>query len=209
MQCLSAARGMYVCSVNRGCDIVQDFPGGLKWLSALTHCFVCSKEGMSRWPSKPVERLFFRKRVLRVMETHTKIHVCTTYWMEKRNAFQTIHNLYSLSFDLIFQCGLTSFTKGVLLPALLFQGSLCRQQPTKLISRPEKTKPSHIPRVQFAVTLEGCGLGFEPCLLTVWRVMCSSADVSPAVPMICSKVEYREHFLFLAQRLKLKCNDIW
>jgi len=36
----------------------------------------------------------------------------------------------------------------------------------KLISYPEKTKQSHIPRVQFAVTSEVCELGFGPCLLT-------------------------------------------
>lgn len=41
----------------------------------------------------------------------------------------------------------------------------------------------------------------------VWTVMCSGGDVSPALPKICSKVEYREHFLFLAQKPELKCHD--
>ncbi|KAG5847683.1 hypothetical protein ANANG_G00128780 [Anguilla anguilla] len=40
------------------------------------------------------------------------------------------------------------------------------QLPAKLISFPEKTKLSHIPRVQFAVTSEVCELGFESCLST-------------------------------------------
>lgn len=52
VKCLSATRGTYVtgvvCSINHACDIMQDFPGGLKQVSVLTHCFVCSKEGMSR-----------------------------------------------------------------------------------------------------------------------------------------------------------------
>lgn len=40
----------------------------------------------------------------------------------------------------------------------------------KLISCPEKTKLSHIPRVQFAVTSEVCELGFGPFVLTegIW-----------------------------------------
>lgn len=194
---------------------MQNFLGGLKQVSPLTHCFVCSKEGMSRWPNKPLERLLFRKHALRVMETHTKICVCTTYWMENGNAFQTLYNLYSLSFDLIFQCGLTSFIKGVLQPALLFQGSLCRQRPTTLISRPEKTKSSHIPRVQFAVTLEGWGLGFEPWLLTEGELCegwCAAVEkfLLQYLPFAIKWSTGSIFFLFfLALKQKLKCNDKW
>lgn len=46
-------------------------------------------------------------------------------------------------------------------PALFFQSFLSSRLPAKLISFPEKTKLSCIPRVQFAVTRYACGLGFE------------------------------------------------
>lgn len=79
-----------------------------------------------------------------------------------------------------------------------------------LPSRENKVEPHS----QSSICCYIAGLGIGAWAMTVdwrramWRVMCSSGGVSPAVSTIYNKGEYREHFL-LAQKHKLKCNGKW
>lgn len=154
----------------------------------------------------PFKRLLFRARVPRVMETHTKIRVCTTYWVVKWNAFQTLHNLYSLSFDLIFQCGLRSFTKGGAAACPVIPG-FPLQAATNEAHLPVQRKQSRATFPKFNLLLHCRAVNWGLSHVCWLKESCVKADVqqcgdvSPAAPTICDKVEYRDRFQFIAQKI--------
>lgn len=148
------------------------------------------------------------------METHTKIRVCTTYWVVKLNAFQTLHNLYSLSFDLNLSVWLNVFYKGgaaacPVIPGFPLQAAT---NEAHLPSRENKAEPHS--QSSICCYIGGLWIGVWAMSVdwrrAVWRLMCSSVEKF-LLQHLPSAIKWstESNFYFCHKKIKLDCKWLW